>query len=188
MPDVAITASTTSSIRPVELGPITQLSEQPTEPYGPLDLSWLDAATVSNDMPRAEYAPFDTQKPPEGIEFSALLNETEQLLPYYISGLKGNAVPGDVSGKIIGVQDRLSTLLVKSDPFEECMDLKEAFKMLFIMREVELASPVNGALTVPGYKAVLMYRAGKSDMLPSNIVNGINRLRDLNVTTIAPQT
>lgn len=184
MPDVAITASTTSSIRPVELGPITQLSEQPTRPYGNLDLSWIDNAY----MPSVESRPFNLQKPPEGIEFSALLNETEQLLPYYISGLKGNAVPGDVSGKIIGVQDRLSTLLVKSDPFEECMDLKEAFKMLFIMREVELASPVNGALTVPGYKAVLMYRAGKSDMLPSNIVNGINRLRGLNVTTIAPQT
>lgn len=184
MPDVAITASTTSSIRPVELGPITQLSEQPTRPYGNLDLSWIDNAY----MPSVESRPFNLQKPPEGIEFLALLNQTEQLLPYYISSLRGNTVPGDVSGKITEVQDRVSTLLLKKDPFEECADLREAFKLLFITREVRLQSPVDGISTVPGYKAFFMYRDGDADKLPANVVSGINRLKEAHVTTIAPQT
>jgi hypothetical protein len=183
MTNTALSTNPTFSVKTVDLGPTTRFSEQPTEPYGPLDLSWLDKPPPYNYMASPEHRPFDTQKPPEGIEFLALLNQTEQLLPYYEKQHKGEPIFGDVAGKIIEVQVRLSALLTKPDPFEECADLKEALKLLFLMREVVLR---DGESSVLGYQAVNMLRSGETDNLPPNIVNGINRLRGFSVTTIAP--
>jgi hypothetical protein len=120
------------------------------------------------------------------MEFLALLNEVEQLFPYYVKGVKGDALIRDVSNKIVGVQDRVATLFTKADPFEECANLKEALMVLFIALEIYVNPPVNGKPKVTGYEAIRMYRAGEKAILPPNIVESLARKENGEVTSIAP--
>lgn len=180
------------SIRPNDhtLGRITPLSEQTTAPYGPNDFSWLDSSYLPEVW--VEAVPFDREKPPEGIEFLALLNEVEQLFPYYVKqvrgvkGVKGDALIRYVSNKIVGVQDRVATLFTKADPFEECENLRESLMLLFFAREIDVNPPVNGKSKVTGYEAISRYRAGEKAILPPNIVESLARKGSGEVTSIAP--
>lgn len=162
-----------NTLQPIsDLGPITTLYELPTKPTeGSSSLKWLDTSKVDPVLPTENL--FDMSKPPEGIEFLALLNEIDQLFPDLVRMLKGEEVSRYVSSKIEDVQKRISTLYTKKDPFEECESLKEALRLLAFTSEVTYKDDV-----IPGYNAAYEYKNDNIEGLSEDLVKSLDRLKE----------